>query len=134
MKKQYDEYLYKNDYDFNKIAMDKNINDKDKIIIILISELDYILNSLKKIIYSNNEMKKYLNKDELYDYMKDNILIFKKNLIRIKEIKNKIKLLNNDMNNIENIDYDLTEFEEYLINEEKFINNLDYEIIKEISL
>ena len=132
MKKEYDEYLYKNEYDFNKISMDKNLNDKEKIILILISELNYILESLNKIIYSNNEMKKYLNKDELIDYIKDNINIFKKNLIRIKEIKNKIKLIDCSNNEIENID--LTKFEEYLINEEKFINSLSNEIIKEISL
>ena len=132
MKKEYDEYLYKNEYDFNKISMDKNLNDKEKIILILISELNYILESLNKIIYSNNEMKKYLNKDELSDYIKDNINIFKKNLIRIKEIKNKIKLIDCSNNEIENID--LTKFEEYLINEEKFINSLSNEIIKEISL
>ncbi len=132
MKKEYDEYLYKNEYDFNKISMDKNLNDKEKIILILISELNYILESLNKIIYSNNEMKKYLNKDELSDYIKDNINIFKKNLIRIKEIKNKIKLIDCSNNEIDNID--LTKFEEYLINEEKFINSLSNEIIKEISL
>ena len=132
MKKEYDEYLYKNEYDFNKISMDKNLNDKEKIILILISELNYILESLNKIIYSNNEMKKYLNKDELIDYIKDNINIFKKNLIRIKEIKNKIKLIDCTNNEIDNID--LTKFEEYLINEEKFINSLSNEIIKEISL
>ncbi len=132
MKKEYDEYLYKNEYDFNKISMDKNLNDKEKIIVILISELNYILESLNKIIYSNNEMKKYLNKDELSDYIKDNINIFKKNLIRIKEIKNKIKLIDCSNNEIDNID--LTKFEEYLINEEKFINSLSNEIIKEISL
>ena len=132
MKKEYDEYLYKNEYDFNKISMDKNLNDKEKIILILISELNYILESLNKIIYSNNEMKKYLNKDELIDYIKDNINIFKKNLIRIKEIKNKIKLIDCSNNEIDNID--LTKFEEYLINEEKFINSLSNEIIKEISL
>jgi hypothetical protein len=132
MKKEYDEYLYKNEYDFNKISMDKNLNDKEKIILILISELNYILESLNKIIYSNNEMKKYLNKDELSDYIKDNINIFKKNLIRIKEIKNKIKLIDCTNNEIDNID--LTKFEEYLINEEKFINSLSNEIIKEISL
>ena len=112
--------------------MDKNLNDKEKIILILISELNYILESLNKIIYSNNEMKKYLNKDELSDYIKDNINIFKKNLIRIKEIKNKIKLIESTNNEIDNID--LTKFEEYLINEEKFINSLSNEIIKEISL
>jgi small-conductance mechanosensitive channel len=132
MKNKYDEYLYKNEYDFNKISMDKNLNDKEKIILILISELNYILESLNKIIYSNNEMKKYLNKDELSDYIKDNINIFKKNLIRIKEIKNKIKLIESTNNEIDNID--LTKFEEYLINEEKFINSLSNEIIKEISL
>ena len=132
MKKEYDEYLYKNEYDFNKISMDKNLNDKEKIILILISELNYILESLNKIIYSNNEMKKYLNKNELIDYIKDNINIFKKNLIRIKEIKNKIKLIDCSNNEIDNID--LTKFEEYLINEEKFINSLSNEIIKEISL
>ena len=132
MKKEYDEYLYKNEYDFNKISMDKNLNDKEKIILILISELNYILESLNKIIYSNNEMKKYLNKDELSDYIKDNINIFKKNLIRIKEIKNKIKLIESTNNEIDNID--LTKFEEYLINEEKFVNSLGNEIIKEISL
>ena len=132
MKKEYDEYLYKNEYDFNKISMDKNLNDKEKIILILISELNYILESLNKIIYSNNEMKKYLNKDELIDYIKDNINIFKKNLIRIKEIKNKIKLIDCSNNEIDNID--LTKFEEYLINEEKFINSQSNEIIKEISL
>ena len=132
MKNKYDEYLYKNEYDFNKISMDKNLNDKEKIILILISELNYILESLNKIIYSNNEMKKYLNKDELGDYIKDNINIFKKNLIRIKEIKNKIKLIDCSNNEIDNIG--LTKFEEYLINEEKFINNLNNEIIKEISL
>ena len=132
MKNKYDEYLYKNEYDFNKISMDKNLNDKEKIILILISELNYILESLNKIIYSNNEMKKYLNKDELSDYIKDNINIFKKNLIRIKEIKNKIKLIDCSNNEIDNIG--LTKFEEYLINEEKFINNLNNEIIKEISL
>ena len=132
IKMEYDEYLYKNEYDFNKISMDKNLNDKEKIILILISELNYILESLNKIIYSNNEMKKYLNKDELSDYIKDNINIFKKNLIRIKEIKNKIKLIESTNNEIDNID--LTKFEEYLINEEKFINSLSNEIIKEISL
>ena len=132
MKKEYDEYLYKNEYDFNKISMDKNLNDNEKIIIILTSEMNYIFESLNKIIYSNNEMKKYLNKDELGDYIKDNINIFKKNLIRIKEIKNKIKLIDCSNNEIDNID--LTKFEEYLINEEKFINSLSNEIIKEISL
>ena len=132
MKNKYDEYLYKNEYDFNKISMDKNLNDNEKIIIILTSEMNYIFESLNKIIYSNNEMKKYLNKDELGDYIKDNINIFKKNLIRIKEIKNKIKLIDCSNNEIENID--LTKFEEYLINEEKFINSLSNEIIKEISL
>ena len=132
MKKEYDEYLYKNEYDFNKISMDKNLNDNEKIILILTSEMNYILESLNKIIYSNNEMKKYLNKDELGDYIKDNINIFKKNLIRIKEIKNKIKLIDCSNNEIDNID--LTKFEEYLINEEKFINSLSNEIIKEISL
>ena len=132
MKNKYDEYLYKNEYDFNKISMDKNLNDNEKIILILTSEMNYILESLNKIIYSNNEMKKYLNKDELGDYIKDNINIFKKNLIRIKEIKNKIKLIDCSNNEIDNID--LTKFEEYLINEEKFINNLNNEIIKEISL
>jgi len=132
MKKKYDEYLYKNGYDFNKISMDKNLNDKEKIILILTSEMNYILESLNKIIYSNDEMKKYLNKDELSDYIKDNINIFKENLIRIKEIKNKIKLIDSSNNEIDNIS--LTTFEEYLINEEKFINNLSNEIIKEISL
>ena len=132
MKKEYDEYLYKNEYDFNKISMDKNLNDNEKIILILTSEMNYILESLNKIIYSNNEMKKYLNKDELGDYIKDNINIFKKNLIRIKEIKNKIKLIDCSNNEIDNIG--LTKFEEYLINEEKFINSLSNEIIKEISL
>lgn len=132
MKNKYDEYLYKNEYDFNKISMDKNLNDNEKIILILTSEMNYILESLNKIIYSNNEMKKYLNKDELGDYIKDNINIFKKNLIRIKEIKNKIKLIDCSNNEIDNIG--LTKFEEYLINEEKFINNLNNEIIKEISL
>ena len=132
MKNKYDEYLYKNEYDFNKISMDKNLNDNEKIIIILTSEMNYIFESLNKIIYSNNEMKKYLNKDELGDYIKDNINIFKKNLIRIKEIKNKIKLIDCSNNEIDNIG--LTKFEEYLINEEKFINNLNNEIIKEISL
>ena len=132
MKNKYDEYLYKNEYDFNKISMDKNLNDNEKIILILTSEMNYILESLNKIIYSNNEMKKYLNKDELSDYIKDNINIFKENLIRIKEIKNKIKLIDSSNNEIDNIS--LTTFEEYLINEEKFINNLSNEIIKEISL
>ena len=132
MKNKYDEYLYKNEYDFNKISMDKNLNDNEKIILILTSEMNYILESLNKIIYSNNEMKKYLNKDELGDYIKDNINIFKENLIRIKEIKNKIKLIDSSNNEIDNIS--LTTFEEYLINEEKFINNLSNEIIKEISL
>ena len=84
MKNKYDEYLYKNEYDFNKISMDKNLNDNEKIILILTSEMNYILESLNKIIYSNNEMKKYLNKNELGDYIKDNINIFKKNLIKIK--------------------------------------------------
>ena len=34
--------------------MDKNLNDKEKIILILISELNYILESLNKIIYKYN--------------------------------------------------------------------------------
>ena len=54
MKKEYDEYLYKNEYDFNKISMDKNLNDNEKIIIILTSEMNYIFESLNKIIYNYN--------------------------------------------------------------------------------
>ena len=123
------------DYELSKLADDKNIDNKSKIIFILEIEYNHLETIQNNIIKSNEDMLKYLPNDEITkESIEININIFNKNIKRMIEIKEKMSLLTYSKHDICQkklpsypIDMNIN------IKEEK-ISNKENEIIKEIEL
>ena len=85
------------DYELSKLADDKSIDNKSKIIFILEIEYNHLEITQNNIIKSNEEMLKYLPDDEISKESREiNINFFNKNIKRMIEIKEKISLLTNN--------------------------------------
>jgi hypothetical protein len=123
------------DYELSKLADDKSIDNKSKILFILEIEYNHLETIQNNIIKSNEEMLKYLPNDEITkESIEININIFNKNIKRMIEIKEKMSLLTYSKHDICQkklpsypIDMNIN------IKEEK-ISNKENEIIKEIEL
>lgn len=78
--------------DFGSMISDKNLDSKTKLIFYLESQFYFLETEQKNILYSNNEMMK-VGDDFCLESIEINKDIYKKNLIKMKEIQQKIKFL-----------------------------------------
>ena len=127
------------DYELSKLADDKSIDNKSKIIFILEIEYNHLEITQYNIIKSNEEMLKYLPDDEISKESREiNIKFFNKNLKRMIEIKEKISLLTSSKHEICNKTLPSIQnnsINNNLINNKNEKNsNIKNDIIKEIEL
>ena len=127
------------DYELSKLADDKNIDNKSKIIFILEIEYNHLEITQYNIIKSNEEMLKHLPDDEISKESREiNIKFFNKNLKRMIEIKEKISLLTSSKHEICNKTLPSIQnnnINNNLINNKNEKNsNIKNDIIKEIEL
>jgi hypothetical protein len=127
------------DYELSKLADDKSIDNKSKIIFILEIEYNHLEITQYNIIKSNEEMLKYLPDDEISKESREiNIKFFNKNIKRMIEIKEKISLLTSSKHEICNKTLPSIQnnnINNNLINNKNEKNsNIKNDIIKEIEL
>jgi hypothetical protein len=127
------------DYELSKLADDKSIDNKSKILFILEIEYNHLEITQYNIIKSNEEMLKYLPDDEISKESREiNIKFFNKNLKRMIEIKEKISLLTSSKHEICNKTLPSIQnnnINNNLINNKNEKNsNIKNDIIKEIEL
>ena len=126
------------DYELSKLADDKSIDNKSKIIFILEIEYNHLEITQNNIIKSNEEMLKYLPDDEISkESIEINIKFFNKNIKRMIEIKEKISLLTNSKHEICNKTLPSLQNNNknnILINEKEKNSNIKNDIINEIEL
>ena len=126
------------DYELSKLADDKSIDNKSKIIFILEIEYNHLEITQNNIIKSNEEMLKYLPDDEISkESIEINIKFFNKNIKRMIEIKEKISLLTNSKHEICNKTLPSLQNNNknnILINENEKNSNIKNDIINEIEL
>ena len=127
------------DYELSKLADDKSIDNKSKILFILEIEYNHLEITQNNIIKSNEEMLKYLPDDEISKESREiNIKFFNKNLKRMIEIKEKISLLTSSKHEICNKTLPSIQnnnINNNLINNKNEKNsNIKNDIIKEIEL
>lgn len=127
------------DYELSKLADDKSIDNKSKILFILEIEYNHLEITQNNIIKSNEEMLKYLPDDEISKESREiNINFFNKNIKRMIEIKEKISLLTSSKHEICNKTLPSIQnnnINNNLINNKNEKNsNIKNDIIKEIEL